>query len=213
MSPCASAVSEPATTSTINAITTAKRFCNMFESSKELRYEKSKTQSQIRFTQCFRIHRSQEYRKNRRLGAAPLRFKGAVFPIVPVCPPSWNFLAQDSNYCAVKASSTLPGIPTEKVYPDPTKTVPSTIAGPGAAIEPPFALTPFTVSKSRIVLYSQRRWPSSLENARTTPSQLVEKIPPGMADKAAVSPRGPGPAGPSIGVNHRCSDLVNRTAP
>src|ERR1700687_1153583 len=44
MSPCASAVSEPATTSTTNAITTAKRFCNMFESSNVLRFAK-KTQS------------------------------------------------------------------------------------------------------------------------------------------------------------------------
>src|ERR1700687_832537 len=118
----------------------------------------------------------------------------------------------NSNYCAVKASSTLPGIPTENVYPDPTKTVPSTTVGPGAAIEPPFAATPFTVWKSRIVLYSQRRWPSSLENARATPSQLVEKTTPGMTVTAAVSPRAPGPAGPSIGVNHRFSPFVNRTA-
>jgi hypothetical protein len=55
------------------------------------------------------------------------------------------YARHDSNYCAENASSTLPGIPSVKVYPDPTKTMPSTTVGPGAAIDPPFALTPFTV--------------------------------------------------------------------
>src|SRR6267143_1762202 len=146
-------------------------------------------------------------------------FANSSHPSIPISPrfphvkrPSRYSPAHDSVYCAVNASSTLPGNPTEKVYPDPTKTVPSTIAGPGAAIEPPFALTPFTVSKSRAVLYSQSKCPLSLENARTTPSQLFEKMTPGMAVNAAVSPRGPGAAGPSIGVNHCFSPFVSRTA-
>src|SRR6266853_19230 len=145
--------------------------------------------------------------------------KGAGFLHRPPIGPTNRFQSivteprcKPTNYCAANASSTLPGIPAAKVYPDPTKTVPSTTVGPGAAIEPPFAATPFTVWKSRIVLYSQRGWPSSLENARTTPSQLVENTTPGMAVKAAVSPRGPGVAGPATGVNHRFSPSVNRTA-
>src|SRR5882762_1669811 len=163
------------------------------------------------------------------MGAAPLRcsrmrvfstVRQLVPPIGPDQPSPSLYkttrpklpLAHDFIYCAVNASSTLPGNPTEKVYPEPTKTVPSTIAGPGAAIEPPFALTPFTVSKSRAVLYSQSKCPLSLENARTTPSQLFEKMTPGMAVNAAVSPRGPGAAGPSIGVNHCFSPLLSRTA-
>jgi hypothetical protein len=57
-------------------------------------------------------------------------------------------------YWTEKASSTLPVAPFPKVYPEPTNNMPPAMTGPAAPIEPPLAATPFTVSKSRTVLYS-----------------------------------------------------------
>jgi hypothetical protein len=52
-------------------------------------------------------------------------------------------------------------------------------------MDPPFALTRFIVSNSRIVSNCQSNLPSSLENARTTPSQPPEKTAPGIVVTAA----------------------------
>src|SRR5262249_18120253 len=86
------------------------------------------------------------------------------------------------------------------------------ITGPAAPMDPPFAATPLTVSKSRAVLYSHNTWPSELERARNTPSQPPEK----MTLRAAVS----GPSCPACvedaatgasGVNHFFSPSLRRT--
>jgi hypothetical protein len=80
-------------------------------------------------------------------------------------------------------------------------------------MEPPFAATPFTVLNSCIVSYCQSTWPSSVESARTTPSQPPEKTTPGIAVSAAVSPlRSAGSLGASIGVNHFLSPFDTCTA-
>src|SRR5580700_6469600 len=61
---------------------------------------------------------------------------------------------------------------------------------------PPLAFTPFTVTKSRAVSYSQSTFPSSVEWARRSPPSVPEKTTPGKdvsaADCAGLHPgRGP----------------------
>src|SRR5262249_39618600 len=64
-------------------------------------------------------------------------------------------------------------------------TIPSTITGPPLLMDPPLALTPLTVGKSRAVLYSHRILPSRVEYARSWPSMVAENTTPGMAVTAA----------------------------
>ena len=63
---------------------------------------------------------------------------------------------------APNASSTLPGEPTMPPLPAVTYSIPPATTGPGPSIEPPSALTPLTVVKSRLVSNVQSTRPSSL---------------------------------------------------
>jgi HSP20 family protein len=67
------------------------------------------------------------------------------------------------RYSSANASSTLPGEPTIPPLPAVTYTIPPATTGPGPSIEPPSALTPLTVGKSRFVSNVHRTLPSSLE--------------------------------------------------
>ena len=66
-----------------------------------------------------------------------------------------------------KASSALPCSPP---YPASTKIIPSAMVGPGAPMDPPCALMPLTLSKSRTVSKSQRTVPSVASCALRWPS-------------------------------------------
>ena len=59
-------------------------------------------------------------------------------------------------------------------------------------MEPPVAVTPFTVSYALTVSYCQITVPSVVERARRIPSQPPVKKTPGMAVPAAVCPKGRG---------------------
>src|SRR5215468_4494225 len=91
--------------------------------------------------------------------------------------------------------------------------MPPATTGPAAPIEPPLAATPFTVSKFLAVLNSQSTVPSSVDNARKTPSQPPEKTAPGVAVRGPSCPGcvAAAAAGDS-GLNHFFSPLLIRTA-
>ena len=75
------------------------------------------------------------------------------------------------------ASSTFPRfVPAVTPYPDPTKSMPPTTVGPGAAIDPPFAGTRLTVVKSRAVSKDQMLLPFSVETAfkRRDPETILD---------------------------------------
>ena len=59
--------------------------------------------------------------------------------------------------------------------------MPPAMAGPGPWIAPPPALTPFSVSNSRLVSNSQITEPSLVECARSAPSFDPENSTPGMS--------------------------------
>src|SRR5438876_10772562 len=63
--------------------------------------------------------------------------------------------------------------------------MPPTTVGPALLVEPPFALTPFTVWNSFDVSYSQMTLASFAEIACNRPSQVDEKRTPGMTVTAA----------------------------
>src|SRR6266853_6311176 len=84
-------------------------------------------------------------------------------------------------YSGPNASSTFPGTPPLRGYPELMNTIPLTTTAPGPSIEPPRPFTPFTVSKSRMVLKSQSNSPSSAERARMCPSVEVAKTTPGIS--------------------------------
>ena len=65
--------------------------------------------------------------------------------------------------------------------------MPCAIAAPPTSIEPPRAVTPFTVSKSRAVSKSQRTWPSVVAKARKWPSIDPPNTAPGIAAAGADS--------------------------
>src|SRR5262249_13691490 len=97
-----------------------------------------------------------------------------------------------------------------------TYTIPPATTGAGPFIEPPRALTPFSVWNSWLLSYSQTIDPSFVENARTAPSIDGENTTPGMtviaADCAPLQPR------PALhftgggGVNHARSPVASLTA-
>src|SRR6185503_13838792 len=97
------------------------------------------------------------------------------------------------RYLAENASSTLPGSPFQSAYPELVSSRPSATTGPAESIDPPFAVTWFTVSNSRTVLKSQMMLPSVVEYARMWPSTDPENTTPGItetgADCAPVQPR------------------------
>src|SRR5262249_4680318 len=90
------------------------------------------------------------------------------------------------------------------------------IAGPAASIEPPFAGTWFTVSKSLTVLKSHRILPSTVEYARRWPSTDPEKTTPGItdagADCAPVQPRPVVHSSLGAGASHTRSPVASFTA-
>src|SRR5436309_2482302 len=59
------------------------------------------------------------------------------------------------------------------------------MAAPPLLIDPPLPFTPLTVVNSRAVSYSQRTFPSRVENARRRPSMVPENTTPGIAVTAA----------------------------
>src|SRR4051812_16800498 len=73
--------------------------------------------------------------------------------------------------------------------------MPPATTGPGPSIEPPSALTPLTVVKSRFVSNVQRIVPSALAYARMAPSAEPENTTPGIEVSAADwAELQPGPA-------------------
>src|SRR5688572_9149255 len=110
------------------------------------------------------------------------------------------------GYSRPKASNTLPGLPPNAPYPEPTTSIPPAIAGPGPIIDAPRAGTPLTAVNSRLVSNCHTIAPSDVEYARSIPSFDPEKATPGMAvtaaDCAALQPRPLPHAGGGAGVCH-----------
>ncbi len=75
--------------------------------------------------------------------------------------------------------------------------MPLATAAPGPSIEPPLALTPFTVSNGRMVSKSHSSLPVLASCARRWPSVEVAKTTPGMLD-TAPGWEGLQPAGASL---------------
>src|ERR1051326_112385 len=99
-----------------------------------------------------------------------------------------------ARHFGASASKTFPGIPPNREYPELMNTIPFTTTGPGPSMEPPLALTPFTVWNSRAVSKSQTTRPSSAEYPRRWPSIDAENTTPGIevtaADCAGLQPEG-----------------------
>src|SRR5258708_6585203 len=94
--------------------------------------------------------------------------------------------------------------------------MPPAITGPGPLIAAPLATTPFTVSNSRFVSYSQMTDPSLVEYARMPPSRLPEKTAPGItvmaAGWAALQPRTVPHFGTAGGATHTDLPVSSETA-
>src|SRR5438552_15139962 len=94
--------------------------------------------------------------------------------------------------------------------------MPSTTMAPGPSMEPPFALTSFTVSNGRLVSNSHMIDPSLAEYARMPPSAEPEKTTPGMvvnaADCAVLHTEAPAQSGCFGGVYQTRSPVSRRTA-
>src|SRR5690349_21055993 len=92
-------------------------------------------------------------------------------------------------YSVAKASTTLPGMPLPTpIYPDETNTMLPATTGPGAPIEPPLALTPFTVSNDCAISNDHSKLPLLESCARSTPSQAPLNTAPGIAVTAEEMP-------------------------
>src|SRR3984957_10643176 len=80
-------------------------------------------------------------------------------------------------------------MPPLRGYPELMKTMPPATTGPAPSIEPPLAVTPFTVEYvCAAVSKSQSISPSSVLNARTCPSSEGENTTPGISVSAADWP-------------------------
>src|SRR5581483_8547042 len=99
-----------------------------------------------------------------------------------IVPPSYNvYSAVVYSVAGAKASSTFPGMPLRTpTQPDGTNSIPPATTGPADPMDPPFAGTPFTVSNGRTVSNCQSTLPSAVDSARSMPSQLPEKMRPGL---------------------------------
>src|ERR1700733_13657758 len=86
------------------------------------------------------------------------------------------------------ASTTFPGIPAVTVKPDATNTMRSETVGPPPLIDPPCAVTPFTVGNTGSVSKSHKILPSATAYARRWPSIPPEKTTSFAAVTAASCP-------------------------
>src|SRR5439155_23279153 len=95
-------------------------------------------------------------------------------------------------------------------------TIPPATIGPGPLIDAPFAATPLTVSKSRLVSYSHSSDPSLVDQPRTAPSFDPVNTTPGItviaARTAALQPRAEPHLGGGGGAIHARSPVVSFTA-